>query len=165
MNKTPLWGGQRGTIPLAPNQYGGVKSLRGAPIIPTMLHVDLLFFKKVCLFPKDLRFEHGGAKLASCSGRHLTSLRPCSCPLVKYLSEVLRCAAWVVVPTNRLSLQEIYQLIGIELLTSSFLENWVLGPTFQGGENARFDHPANAHSFDVPRVQNCSLEFSAKAHP
>ena len=29
------------------------------------------------LFPKDLRFEHGGAKLVSCPRRHLTSLRPC----------------------------------------------------------------------------------------
>jgi len=30
----------------------------------------------VHLIPKDLRFEHGGAKLASCPGCHLTSLRP-----------------------------------------------------------------------------------------
>jgi len=29
------------------------------------------------LLPKDLRFEHGGAKLVSCSGRHLTFLHPC----------------------------------------------------------------------------------------
>jgi len=28
------------------------------------------------LLPKDLRFEHRGAKLASYPGRHLTSLRP-----------------------------------------------------------------------------------------
>jgi len=28
------------------------------------------------MLPKDLRFEHEDAKLASCSGRHLTSLRP-----------------------------------------------------------------------------------------
>jgi len=32
----------------------------------------------VHLLPKDLRFSHGGAKLTSCPGRHLTSLRPCS---------------------------------------------------------------------------------------
>jgi len=32
-------------------------------------------FNKAHFFPKDLRFEHGGAKLASCPGRHLTSLR------------------------------------------------------------------------------------------
>jgi len=32
------------------------------------------FFNTVHLLPKDLRFEHGGAKLASCPGPHLTSL-------------------------------------------------------------------------------------------
>jgi len=36
------------------------------------------FFNTVHLFPKDLKFEHGGAKLVSCPGRHLTSLRPCT---------------------------------------------------------------------------------------
>ena len=36
------------------------------------------FFKTVHLFPKDLRFEHGDAKLTSCPRRHLTSLRPCT---------------------------------------------------------------------------------------
>jgi len=25
--------------------------------------------------------------------------------------------------------------------------------------------PADAHGFDLPRVQNCLLEFSVKAHP
>ena len=54
---------------------------------------------------------------------------------------------------------------GIELLTSCFLENLVLSLNFQGGEKARFDHPADAHGFDVPGVQNCLLEFSTKAHP
>jgi len=35
------------------------------------------FFNTVHLVPKDLGFEHeGGAKLASCPERHLTSLRP-----------------------------------------------------------------------------------------
>jgi len=29
------------------------------------------------MLPKNLSFEHGDAKLASCPGRHLTSLRPC----------------------------------------------------------------------------------------
>jgi len=33
-------------------------------------------FSTVHMLPKDLRFEHEGAKLASCPGRHLTSLRP-----------------------------------------------------------------------------------------
>ena len=33
-------------------------------------------FSTVHLLLKDLRFEHRGAKLVSCPGRHLTSLRP-----------------------------------------------------------------------------------------
>jgi len=35
------------------------------------------FFNTVNLLPKDLGFEHGGAKLVFCPERHLTSLRPC----------------------------------------------------------------------------------------
>ena len=38
------------------------------------------FFNTVQLLPKDLRFEYGGAKLASCLGRHTTSLRRCGVP-------------------------------------------------------------------------------------
>jgi len=34
------------------------------------------FFNAVNLLPKDLRFEHGGAKLVSCPGRHLTLVGP-----------------------------------------------------------------------------------------
>jgi len=57
-----------GTIPRAPNDYGGAE-------IPN--NITSTFFSAEHLFPRDLRFEHGGAKLASCPGRHLTSLRPC----------------------------------------------------------------------------------------
>jgi len=98
----------------------------------------------------------------SCSGPHLTSLHPCSYPLVKYLSEVLRCAVWVVVPANKLSLQEINQLIGHELLTSSFLENLVLSPNFQGGENARFDHPGDAHVLTYHKFKTVCLNSVQK---
>jgi len=35
------------------------------------------FFNTVHLQPKDIGFEHGGVKLASCPRRHLTLLRPC----------------------------------------------------------------------------------------
>ena len=41
-------------------------------------HCHKHFFKTVHLLPKDLRFEHGGAKLVSCPRCHLTSLRPCT---------------------------------------------------------------------------------------
>jgi len=52
----------------------GAESLRGAPKSPK--NVPSTFFNTVYLLPKDLWFEHGGAKLASCPGRHLTSSRP-----------------------------------------------------------------------------------------
>ena len=39
-------------------------------------NVTSTFFNTAYLPRKDLRFEHGGAKLASCPGRHLTSLYP-----------------------------------------------------------------------------------------
>ena len=39
-------------------------------------NVTSTFFNTVHLLPKDLKFENGGAKLASCPGRHLASLGP-----------------------------------------------------------------------------------------
>jgi len=41
-------------------------------------NVTSTFFNTVHLLPKDLKFEHGGIKLASCPGRCLTSLRLCT---------------------------------------------------------------------------------------
>jgi len=69
-------GGKGDTTPRAPSHYGGAKLLRGASESPN--NVASTFFNVVYLLPKDLKFEHGGAKLASCPGRrrHLTSLRP-----------------------------------------------------------------------------------------
>jgi len=40
-------------------------------------NVTSTFFITAHLLPKKLSFEHEGAKLASCPGRHLTSLHPC----------------------------------------------------------------------------------------
>jgi len=48
--------------------------LRGALKSPN--NVTSTFFNAVHWLPKDLNFEHGGTKLASCPGRHLTLLRP-----------------------------------------------------------------------------------------
>ena len=39
--------------------------------------VTSTFINTVHFLAKDLRLEHGGAKHASCPGRHLTLLRPC----------------------------------------------------------------------------------------
>jgi len=63
-----------GTIPRAPNHYGELRMTAGAPKSPN--NVTSIFFTTVHLFPKDLKFEHGGAELCSCSRRWLTSLRP-----------------------------------------------------------------------------------------
>ena len=52
----------------------GTESLLWAQKSPN--NVESTFFDTVYLLPKDLRFENGGAKLASCSGCHLTLLRP-----------------------------------------------------------------------------------------
>ena len=54
--------------------------VRGAPKSPN--NVTSTFFNTVHLLPIYLSFEHGGAKLASCPGRYLTSLHPCSIILV-----------------------------------------------------------------------------------
>jgi len=67
--------GARGHSSRAANHYGGAEWLRGAPESPNKVRNTL--FNTAHLLPKDLRFKHGGAKLASCPRRHLTSLRPC----------------------------------------------------------------------------------------
>ena len=59
-------------------QFPWRRMTTGGPKSPN--NVTSTFFNTVYLFPKDLKFEHGGTKLASSSGRHLTSLRPRSCP-------------------------------------------------------------------------------------
>jgi len=50
----------------APNHYGERRMIAGAPKRPNK--VTGIFFNTVHLLPKDLKFEHGGAKLASFPG-------------------------------------------------------------------------------------------------
>jgi len=59
-------------MPGAPNHSGAPKSSS---------NVTSTFFNGVNLLPKELRFEHEGAKLVSCPGRHLISLRPWARPI------------------------------------------------------------------------------------
>jgi len=59
-------GGQAGAIPRAPNTARAPKSPK---------NVTNTFFNTVNLLLKEFRFEHGGSKLASCPGRHLTQNR------------------------------------------------------------------------------------------
>jgi len=49
-----------------------------APKSPTK--VENVFFNTVHSLSKDLRLDHGGAKLVSFPGRHLTSVGPCVTP-------------------------------------------------------------------------------------
>ena len=73
------------------NISSGAESLQGAPKSPN--NVTSTFFSTVHLLPKDLGLEHGGAKLASCPRRHLTSLRPClySCKFVLFNCRMFSC--------------------------------------------------------------------------
>jgi len=65
----PNKGGKGGTIPRVSNHCGRApKSLN---------NVTSTFFNTIHMLPKELRFEHGSAQLASCPGRHVTSLCPC----------------------------------------------------------------------------------------
>jgi len=57
-------------------QFSGRRITAGTP--KSAKNVASTFFNALILLPKDLRFKHWGAKLASCPGRHLTSLRPCA---------------------------------------------------------------------------------------
>jgi len=52
------------------------ESLRGGQKVATTSQTLFLKTVGLHLLPKDLRFEHGGAKLVSFPRRHLTSLRP-----------------------------------------------------------------------------------------
>jgi len=52
----------------------GAKSLRGTKKSQCPKH----FLHYNTLFPKDLRFKHGGAKFVSCPSRYLISLSPCT---------------------------------------------------------------------------------------
>jgi len=54
----------------APNYDGGLQMTAGGAKSPNKVTSTL--FDTVHLLPKDLKFEHGGAKPASCPGRHLT---------------------------------------------------------------------------------------------
>ena len=57
----PYRGGKGGTIIRAPNNYGGAENPNS---------ITSAFFNPQHLLPKDLRFEHGDAKVASYPGRH-----------------------------------------------------------------------------------------------
>jgi len=87
-------GGQGGrNSPGTESLRRAAESLRGRQKIPKMSQV---LSSTVHLLPKDIRFEHVDAKLVSCPGRHLTSLRP----WVK--------RTWAFVETKRLVAETIF---------------------------------------------------------
>jgi len=59
-------GRKGGTVPRAPNDYGGAESLCGALKSPD--NATSTFFKTVHLLPKDLRFEHWAPNLLLAPG-------------------------------------------------------------------------------------------------
>ena len=85
-----LWGDHwslRG-VPKSPNNVtstffkslitaGVTNHCGGVPKCPN--NVASTFLNTVYLLQKDLGFDNGDSKLASCPGRQLTSLRPCAC--------------------------------------------------------------------------------------
>jgi len=68
--------GQWGHNSLRAESLWGDKLLQEAPKSPN--NVTSTFFNTANLLLKELSFDRGGAKLAFCPGRHLTTLFPCS---------------------------------------------------------------------------------------
>jgi len=68
------------TIPRAPDHYGAPNHCGGRQMSPrgaeNLNNFTSTFFNTINVLPKNLRFEHGGAKLASCPGPRLTSYAP-----------------------------------------------------------------------------------------
>jgi len=81
----------------------------GAPKTPN--NVTSTFFNTVHLLPKDLGFEHGGAKLAFCPGPNLTSLRPWQDSPTKKLFKV-KLGGWFLIGTICLT-KKIHHRLGI----------------------------------------------------
>jgi len=67
-------GGKASIIPRVPNHYGEHRMTAGVPKGPN--NATSTFFSTVHSLPKDLKFEHGGAKVASCPGGYLTRYAP-----------------------------------------------------------------------------------------
>jgi len=75
-------GGQEGATPRAPSHYMGAPNHCGGCRMTAesaeKSQQCLKYLLQYSTFASEnLSFEHGGAKLASCPGRYLTSLRPC----------------------------------------------------------------------------------------
>jgi len=109
--------GQGGAIPREPSHYGapfhcgGRRMAAGSPKSPN--NITSTFFNTVHLLAKDLSFDHGGAKRASCPRRHLTSLWPCTGGMT--FVEVLKATAILACFENFLKSR--YTVIGKSAVT------------------------------------------------
>jgi len=70
-------GGKGGHDSPSAESLCGRQITAGGAIKSQQYHKYFLQYSRLHLLPKDLRFEHGSAKPASCPRCHLTSLRPC----------------------------------------------------------------------------------------
>ena len=79
-NPSPLLVSQAGYGPGrgVPRRGHNVPSNKSLGALKSPYNVAGTFFNTLHLLPKDLRFEHGGAELVSCPGRHLIPLHPFS---------------------------------------------------------------------------------------
>jgi len=107
----------------------------GSPKSPN--NVTSTFFNTVHLLPKDLRFEHGGAKLAPCPGRCLTSLRPCA-------FEIPGLVCKRKLTTLALSLLSDFKELNQtapRFMTSKSVHPWESAEFFPGEQRRNFSHP------------------------
>ena len=100
----------------------------GAPKSPN--NVTSTFFNTVHLLSKDIKFEHGGAKLASCPGRCPTSLRMVVCHALamrcEYPTTLEKLASHVAVetPTVKPALGSKHMVGKAALYFQKHFKNW-----------------------------------------
>ena len=100
-----------------------------------MSHQCRKYFLQYSTFASEnLRFEHGGAKLASCPGRHLTSLSP-----------------W-------LHLVRSFPLKGCFLRS----HNWRISTTFNFGKKCNFANSKFCSNLNVDDLKKTSYNATAK---
>jgi len=105
-----------GRVPPSPHKlrtcFGGPKS--HSNVIST-------FLKTVHLLAKDLRFEHGGAKLVSFPRRHPTSLRPCTSRWSSQNGEI--CLQKYLPISGKLSITNYLKQNGVDYRSHLTIEN------------------------------------------
>jgi len=120
-------------------QFSGRRITAAGQKVTTMWST---FFKTVNLFPKDLRFEHGGAKLASFPRHHLTSLRPCTARLSSQNGEI--CLQKYLPISGKLSITNHLEENAVDYWSHLTIEN-----NFNVDEKVYYSE--NKHNFPSPK--------------